>query len=435
MIPRRLTSPLLLLCLAAFASGGCGADPAPRAERAGRVLIVGIDGAAPALVDRLIAEDKLPHLASLARDGAAGTIRSLSPIDSPRIWNTVATGKPPAAHGITHFATKGPDGENRLLLSTDRKVHALWNIVSDAGHRVGVVNFWNTYPPERIDGVMVSDHVIARNIEGRQRISKAGDAPLGPVIHPPGWHDRLSALLREPSRLTPFDNPLRDNPDLPRYLVLVGDDLPRRFDEDTALARIALEIEREIAPRLLMVLLPGVDRASHFLWGSLQDDQTIYDEQLRVGEREKAGGRAALETVYRHADALVGLLMEGFGDEDLVLVLSDHGFEPGRGMGLLTGVHEGEASIDGIAFARGPGIAPGSTIAGFRVADVTPTVLAWMGLPVGADMEGRVASFLDAGEVATVPSHDTRPIERMALRPSGAEDEIVEQLRELGYVE
>jgi hypothetical protein len=34
-----------------------------------------------------------------------------------------------------------------------------------------------------------------------------------------------------------------------------------------------------------------------------------------------------------------------------------------------------------------------------------------------------------------IPTHDGAPIARMALRPSGAEDEIVEQLRSLGYLE
>jgi len=66
--------------------------------------------------------------------------------------------------------------------------------------------------------------------------------------------------------------------------------------------------------------------------------------------------------------------------------------------------------------------------------DVTPTILAWLGLPVGADMDGRPASFLGESEVASIPSWDETPVERRSAE-SGAEQEILEQLRELGYLE
>ena len=134
-------------------------------------------------------------------------------------------------------------------------------------------------------------------------------------------------------------------------------------------------------------------------------------------------------------DALLGLLVARYDGDDLIVVLSDHGFEPGRGLGILTGVHEGEAAIDGVVFARGPGIAAGTRIGGFSVADVAPTLLAWMGLAVGRDMDGRVASFVGVDEPAFVDTHDLTPVERIAVDPSGAEDEIHRQLEQLGYIE
>lgn len=447
---RRPVLSLLATWIALVGCAACGDAPTEpaRGERegerkgervnergAGRVLLIGIDGAAPALVDRLLAEGRLPNLADLARRGARGTIRSLIPIESPLVWNTIATGKLPAEHGILGFAHPSTDGTRALYLATDRRVHALWNIASDAGRRVGVVNFWNTYPPDLIDGVMASDHLLARNVEGFREMTGARSVPPGPVVHPAGWQTRANDVLRDTTPLTPFANPLQGDPDLPGYLALVGDDLPRRFDEDAALTRLALAIDDEVHPDLLMVLLPGVDRVSHFLWSGLQDDQSIYAEELRLSPSEQQAARRALESFYVYVDALVGLLVARFGDDDVILVVSDHGFEPGRGLGILTGVHEGEAALDGIAFARGPGIAPGSSIRDFSVADVTPTLLAFMGLPLGEDMAGRVASFAPFVDVATVPTHDTAEVARMPLGVSGAEDEIIEQLEQLGYIE
>ena len=54
-----------------------------------------------------------------------------------------ATGKVPLKHGIKSFAYKDDAGEQHLFLSSHRKAHALWNIASDRGLRVGVVN-WST---------------------------------------------------------------------------------------------------------------------------------------------------------------------------------------------------------------------------------------------------------------------------------------------------
>ncbi|MBW1884272.1 MAG: alkaline phosphatase family protein, partial [Deltaproteobacteria bacterium] len=55
------------------------------------MILIGIDGASPRIVDQLIAQGKLPNLARIAERGVAGPLRSEFPIESPRIWNTIAT--------------------------------------------------------------------------------------------------------------------------------------------------------------------------------------------------------------------------------------------------------------------------------------------------------------------------------------------------------
>ncbi len=132
--------------------------PAAGGRRTGRVLLVGIDGASLRIIRPLLAQGRLPHLAELARRGVSGALRSHRPLYSPRIWNSIATGKMPEKHGIEGFTFHDDAGKQQLYLSVHRKAHALWNIASKAGMRVAVVNWWNTYPPEVVNGVMVSDH-------------------------------------------------------------------------------------------------------------------------------------------------------------------------------------------------------------------------------------------------------------------------------------
>ena len=421
---------VLLLVLAAAL--GCGDGPS---ERAPRVLVVGIDGASFRVIGPLFGQERLPALRELTRKGAWGPLRATPPLFSPLIWNSMATGKSADRHGILNFVRDTPEGR-RLYLSSDRKVPALWNMLSDRGVTVSVVNWWNTFPPERIAGVMVSDHFFPGQVAEREALVDA-DGARGMAIDPPEWGERGLALLVDDTPLAGVPDPFAEERPLPHWIDQTVLAKHARFD--VRVARLALAIEAELEPQVLMVLLTGIDRVSHHLWGVMEPAES-YPPELRPTPEERAAGRAALEAYYEFTDALIGLLRSGFGDDDLVLVVSDHGFEnvtfehvPQMHAQKLTGGHEGEKARDGVVFAAGRGVAPGATT-GMTVYDVTPTILAWLGLPVGADMDGQPAAFLGEGEVASIPSWDATPIERRAGE-SGAEETMIEQLRELGYLE
>ncbi len=420
----RLISLLLLI-----ASPAC-----QRSEDAHRVLLIGIDGASMRVIGPMIAEGKLPHLASIAREGVHGALRSAIPIFSPRIWNTIATGKKPEKHGIDDFSRPDADGNSRLLLATDRKVHALWNIASDAGMRVGVVNWWNTYPLEPIDGVMVADHLMGADIRGRLEIAKAEEVPLGQLVHPAPWQPRVAGILERERRVTEVANPFETLSKLPPGAEGRRIQLTRRFIEDGIVVQIAQAVEDELHPELMMVFLAGVDRVSHFLWGNIEHPE-LYPEPMRLPAEQRAAGARALREYYRYTDALIGQLVANYGPDDLVMVVSDHGFEAGVRMKYLTGIHETDKAIDGVIFARGRDIQSGKSVRSMSILDVTPTLLAWLGMPVAKDMDGKVARFIETPRQAKVATYDTEPVPHITSLPSGAEQEMLERLRQLGYFE
>jgi predicted AlkP superfamily pyrophosphatase or phosphodiesterase len=419
---------LAIVSCAGLESLGC----APEARPQGRALLIGIDGATLRLAVPLMQQGRLPNLSKIAANGVYGPLRSVQPLLSPRIWNSIATGMTAEQHGIVNFARKREDGTQQLLLSTDRRVPALWNIASNAGLTVAVVNWWNTFPPDRVQGVIVSDHLFAREIEGRQKLSGATSTPSGAVAFPLDWQPRLAALVANETPPVDFANPFAGIENLPAWLK--PEPLTRRFREDGAVARFALEVEAEIEPDLLMVLLTGIDRISHFLWLGVEPPET-YPERLRVSEVERTAAATALKRYYEYTDALIGALVERYADDDLVMVVSDHGFEGGQGLAFLTGVHETRKALDGVIFARGNSIASGQLRGGVGIYDVTPTILAWLGLPVARDLEGAVAPFLEVSPVARIATYADEPIERVNTGPSGADDALIEQLRTLGYLE
>ena len=199
---------------------------------------------------------------------------------------------------------------------------------------------------------------------------------------------------------------------------------------------MALEILQAENPDVMMVLLPGIDRVSHYLWGVMEPPDD-YSPGLVPTPEGRAAGRAALFGYYAYADALIGVLTAGFGPDDLVMVVSDHGFEAGESMRRLTGVHKTIKAIYGILFARGPGIEPGSKVKDVSVNDVTPTLLKWLRLPIALDMAGKSATFVNADELHPIDTYDKLPLKFVNPPdlPSGVEDDIVEQLKSLGYIE
>jgi len=416
----------MLVALVALA---CGEAPAPR----GRVLLVGIDGASLRVAHPMVRAGALPHLAEIARQGVYGPLRSHAPISSPRIWTSIATGKTPKRHGILSFATEGADGPKRLFRSSDRHGHALWNIASDAGKRVAVVNWWTTYPVETVNGVMVSDHLLAGEVQGRRKLTGVAETATGPIVYPEEWEERLLASAADTQPVTDVADPFRDTASFPEWAL--PERLSERYRNDEQVMRIALEVERELRPDLMMVFLPGIDRVSHRLWGAIEP--TDGPSGGAFTEPQRVAAATALKEYYRFTDALIGELLASYGPDDLVMVVSDHGFEAGSSMIFLTGDHKTAKAIDGVIFARGPDIVPPKQPRTVSVNDVTPTILAWLGLPVGDDMQGRPASFLavEPARIARIPTHDTRPIERLGDAPSGAEDTLLEHLRSLGYME
>jgi hypothetical protein len=434
---------LAALVAAALAATAC----TPASRPSGRVLLVGLDGASWRVIGPLLEQERLPALAAIADAGVAGPLRSEPPLLSPRIWNTIATSKPPAQHGIEGWVWRDESGAPRLYASSDRRVRALWNIASAAGLRVGVVNWLNTHPPETVNGVMLSDHFLPtlarQELEFARLLVERAHPEARPAVassgagwaHPAAWSDRVAALREAGEPLTSVPDPFAN--DAARVGADVAAQLSAYHASDELVVSAALAIDAELEPELLMVYLPGIDKVSHVLWGGFEDPE-LYPEALRGTPEERAARGRALSAYYEFADALVGRLLERFADSDLALVVSDHGFEADAiriGERTLTGGHESHRAQEGIVFARGRGIRTHESVWGMSIYDVTPTVLAWLGIPAGRDMQGRPARFLEVAPTPPVATHDPPAAAGARAAPSPAEGAIVEQLRELGYVE
>lgn len=154
-----------------------------------------------------------------------------------------------------------------------------------------------------------------------------------------------------------------------------------------------------------------------------------------------ATGESIVTAVSKREDIFPGAAMADA--PDLTLTLRDHGFLSIRKSATVyaplpepIGTHH----PDGVFLAWGPGIPDGARLDGLNIVDVAAILLDGIGLPVPADLEGRVpeALFTESHRVAH-PSVIGAPTVPPALAGHGdmandEKDALMGQLAALGYV-
>lgn len=266
-----------------------------------RTLIVGWDGATWDLASPFIAAGDLPVLGRLVSEGATAPLNSTMPPMTLPSWSSMLTGCNPGRHGIFDFVRKVP-GKWQLEFTnaTHRQVPTVHRVLSDRGARVASIAVPTTWPPDPLNGVVISgfDSPVSTGIDGsfchpralyqeiQSRFGGLKFADFQESDIGPGWHeDALAALLRE---------------------------IPRK----QAIAEWLMSQERWDA---FMLLFGESDTVSHHFW--------MFHDTSSPRHPVNAPGplRDAIRNVYKTLDVALGKLIER-ANPDHVCICSDHGF-------------------------------------------------------------------------------------------------------------
>lgn len=261
-----------------------------------RVLVIGLDGATLDLVKPWAVEGKLPNLARIMREGINGPLRSVIPTISPPAWTTFMTGQNPGKHGIYDFIARAPDSYKLQSSRRDlSQLRTVFGLLSQAGKRVGVVNVPLTYPPEKVNGFMVS------GLKAPWR---------GRWTYPPELQSRLQNQGYWIDLRVPYHRGKNE-------AAYIQDML------DTAEMRVqtALGLLDEIDWDFFMVVFRGTDDTL-MLWHLHDPSHPLYDSDLahKVGD--------GIEQVYRALDNCIGRLLDKAGSDIDAIIMSDHGGGP-----------------------------------------------------------------------------------------------------------
>lgn len=257
-----------------------------------KTIILGLDGATFDVLSPRMERGQMPNLAALLQDGAHGPLRSTTPPFSAQAWVSLATGKNPGRHGVVDFWERSPDHSRRSFVTSHQvQGETLWQIAGRHGLRVGLVNVPVTYPPQPVNGYLVSGFLTPRGKDD--------------FVYPPSLRPEILAEVPDYDP-DPFD-PLGAGKE--QILELEGwmakhEQIARRL-----MAREPVELFFSVAQAL--------DHLQHLFWNDIADVVP-------------SAGRAvpSVEGCYRLADAIIGHRRQGLDGQTNLFLVSDHGFGP-----------------------------------------------------------------------------------------------------------
>lgn len=265
------------------------------------VLVIGLDGATWDVLNPLLRDGAMPNLKQLLDRGARGTVMSSIPPVTAAAWTCFSTGKNPGKHGLVDFIYFPEHGYRVTIAnSTTRDAATLWNLLSERAMRVGVVSVPMTYPPEKVNGVMVTDMMTPNAsvqytypAELKQELLDK----VGPFVITPGEGENPSAPLT--------------------YLDKVRADVKGSAD-------YAIYLLRKERYDFFMYVFGIVDVLQHQFWYLIEaDPKTLDAEQQAI--------RAKVIDIYRQVDDGIGEMLKSADRDTLVVLMSDHGFGPMKG--------------------------------------------------------------------------------------------------------
>lgn len=279
-----------------------------------KVLVIGLDGATFRVLRPLAERGLLPNLARLMAEGTSGTLLSTIPPVTAPAWSSFMTGVNPGAHGLFNWQKPWRKGEGRQWV-TGRDIRApkIWQLLGSQGKRVGIINLPLTYPPEPVNGFMISGLLTPKK--------------QGKFTYPPDLQTKVEKI----SEGYILDVDIMEGD---RHLTTLSG-MNRLLDElDQATQKrtqVALALAEEYQPDVLILVYEAPDRIQHGLWRYSAESHP----SAASGEEQAKYQRVA-ET-FRRLDESLGQLLSWADDETAVFVVSDHGFAPLRGIFYLNG--------------------------------------------------------------------------------------------------
>ncbi len=269
-----------------------------------RVVVICLDGATFDLLRPWMEAGYLPTLKRFMEEGISGELESVIPPITAPAWASFMTGKNPGKHGVYHFINRRASSAGQSFVSAaSRAGKVLWELLGEEGKTVLVLNVPTTYPPQKVNGALISDFLTP---PGRRDFT-----------YPPSLVDELE------EKFGPY--PLHFKT-LMFSANLSPSNAQRLLEEVHRELRIKFDVAHYLWDRyesdFTILHILGTDRLQHEFWNLLDAQHPLYDPSMSRRFRE------AIRDYFVRVDAEIDRLCRKIGREATTFIISDHGFGP-----------------------------------------------------------------------------------------------------------
>jgi predicted AlkP superfamily phosphohydrolase/phosphomutase len=287
----------------------------------GRLILIGLDGATFQLLDPLLAEGLLPNLKSAIETGCRAILKSTIPPSTAPAWASCITGVNPGKHGLFDFrGPLQPGGKRPLVDARSIRAAKIWTILNHHGKRAGIINLPVSFPPEPLDGFMISGMMTP--------------GPEAAYTFPPALRQRLGDYVLDIKSQAYEITSVADGE---RFLH----DAWAMFDRRWHVSRRLMEEE---SWDFFMVVLVLLDRIQHRLWKYLD----LGCELAHTPDGRQIRGIA--HQFLARFDEKLGALLSNLPSDTSLIMVSDHGFGP---LDAFFNVNRWLADLDMLTFQAG----------------------------------------------------------------------------------
>ena len=251
-----------------------------------RVVVLGLDGVPFTFLKKLFSEGKMPYLKSLTEKGSFSQMDSVFPPVSSCAWSSFMTGKNPGGHNIFGFVDKNKNNSLYIPTSENMTSKTLWEILSDNGKKVVVMNVPVTYPPRDVNGILIGCF-LCPNIE-----KITNDKVILNYLKAVGYKIDADASIAK-------------NESKEKFMEEIYDAFEKR-------KKVMFTLMEKKQWDFFMCHIMETDRLNHFFWGEMEDKHPLFYKKY-------------MEFMQK-IDDLIKEVKNKLDQNTELILLSDHGF-------------------------------------------------------------------------------------------------------------
>ena len=275
-----------------------------------KTILFGLDGATYTILEPLMEDGIMPNLKRFRDEGAACELESTAMPITPQAWTTLATGVTAGVHGFNDFVRCESSKDGVFFRVNDsRDIHSptIWEIASQAGRQVTVLNYIGTAPPKPIHGHSIPGFTSGRHM---RRSSFPSDL-FQHLAEIPGLDaaklgldydiEQLALQTMEPGRWREW--------------------IEHHIEREQVWFAVMKHLMTTDPSDLTAIVLDGVDKIQHLAY-------RLIDPKYRPGSPSpwEAEMIDLCRSYYAQVDRFLGELMQLVGPWARIVIASDHGF-------------------------------------------------------------------------------------------------------------